>query len=122
MARILVIEDEALVRFALCDTISGLGHEIIEATNGSEGMDVLNKEPVDIVITDIIMPVKEGIETTIEIRRAFPSIKIIAISGGGRAKNMQYLNIAQQYGAHYILKKPFKNKELTSILDECLAA
>ena len=86
MARILIIEDEELVRFSLADTILLAGHEVLEARNGQEGLKVLDEEPVEIVITDIIMPVMEGVQTTIEIRRSHPTLKIIAISGGGRAK------------------------------------
>ncbi len=120
MARILIIEDEELVRFSLADTILLAGHEVLEARNGQEGLKVLDEEKIDIVITDIIMPVMEGVQTTIEIRRSHPSLKIIAISGGGRAKNMQYLNLAKHYGADFILKKPFSNEELIRSINKCI--
>jgi CheY-like chemotaxis protein len=120
LARILVIEDEDLVRFTLRDSLESAGHEVVEAKNGQEGLDALGQEPFDLVITDIIMPVKEGVETTIEIRRSFPTVKVIAISGGGRMRDMRYLQMAKDYGAACILQKPFQNEDLFKAIRGCL--
>lgn len=121
MARILVIDDEELVRFTLQEILKSAGHEIVVAGNGREGVEVFNKQPCDLVVTDIIMPEKEGVETIIELRKVHPGLKVIAISGGGRTRNFDFLDLAQQFGADVTLSKPFGNKELLQAVDELLA-
>jgi len=99
MARILVVDDEDLVRLTLRQMLEAGGHEVIEAANGKQGVALEAENPVDLVVTDIIMPEQEGIETIVQLRRKNPSLKIIAISGGGRMKNMDFLKIAANVGA-----------------------
>ncbi len=120
MARILVIDDEELVRFSIRKTLEGDNHNVTEASNGDEGLGLQSKQPFDIVITDLIMPVKEGIETIQQLRSDFPDLSIIAISGGGRTKGADFLHAAEALGASSILKKPFSNSELLLCVDECL--
>ena len=83
MARILVIEDEELSRYTVRQILDRAGHEVEEAENGAEGLDRLGAGTFDLVITDIFMPVMEGIETIREIKRLYPDQKILAMSGGG---------------------------------------
>ena len=120
MARILVIEDEELVGFALHDTLTSVGHEVYVSRNGEEGIARLNDDPVDILVTDLIMPEKTGIETIIETRKANPSIKIIAISGGGRTRNFSFLQLAKEYGADFTLEKPIDDERLLDAVSACL--
>ena len=75
----------------------------------------------DLIITDILMPKKEGLETLREIREEFPNIGIIAISGGGRLGNMDFLFAAGLLGADSVLAKPFSNKQITDSVNDCLA-
>jgi CheY-like chemotaxis protein len=82
MARILVIDDERIIRTIVKHALEEDGHEVIEAGDGEEGIQLYRKNPTDLVVTDIIMPRKEGIETIKELRRNYPDIKIIAMSGG----------------------------------------
>ena len=99
MARILVIEDERIIRTIVKHTLEEDGHEVIEASDGEEGIREYKKNQIDLVITDIIMPVKEGIETIKELRRDYPDVKIIAMSGGGKISSVDYLKLARQFGA-----------------------
>lgn len=112
MARILVIEDDVQVLGMLRRALERAGFEVIPTTDGKRALEIHRKEPADLVITDLIMPEKEGIEIIRELRRDFPDVKIIAISGGGRIGSTSYLKMAQTLGAHRTLAKPFERKEM----------
>ena len=120
MARILVVDDEELARFTIRDILETAGHEIEEAENGKQAIERQKAEPFDLIVTDIVMPEKEGVETTIELKRDYPDLKIIAISGGGRTKNLDFLHLADAFGADKILAKPFSEDELLERVNECL--
>ena len=120
MANILVADDEELARFTIREILEAEGHTVVEAKNGVEAIALFNKHPTDLIITDIIMPDKEGIETIIELKRDHPEVKIIAISGGGRTRNLDFLDLAKRYGADVILAKPFSEDELLGALGEVL--
>jgi CheY-like chemotaxis protein len=117
--RILVIEDEPSVRHMICQILSTEGYETVQATNGREGLLELQiNSGFFLVITDLLMPEKEGIETIREIRTDFPDINILAISGGGICFPESYLNIAMAVGADASLCKPFGKKELLNTLEQ----
>ena len=84
MARILIIDDEEKFRKMLRQMLERAGHEVVEAPDGKEGVKLYREKLTDLIITDIFMPEKEGIQTIKELKRDFPEAKIIAISGGGR--------------------------------------
>jgi YesN/AraC family two-component response regulator len=116
VAHILLIDDEALVREGLGLTLTEAGHTVDFAENGDEGMRKLLARRPDLVITDIVMPDHEGIETIINMRRENPSLGIIAISGG----NADFLRAASALGATKVLRKPFGAAALLQIVAECL--
>ncbi|MFO8084097.1 MAG: response regulator [Desulfobacterales bacterium] len=121
MACILIIDDDEQVRKVLRLTLIAAGFDVVEAQDGKIAMKIFQKNPeVDLVITDLIMPEKEGIETIIELRRDFPEIPIIAISGGGRIDPNDYLYLAKKLGAHKTLEKPFSRKEIIDAVNELL--
>ena len=120
MAHILIIDDDAQLLAMLRQTLERDGYEVVEASDGEEGLRRYRENPTDLIITDLIMPEKEGIETIIEIRRDFPDVKIIAISGGGRVDPGQYLSIAKSFGAQYTFAKPIERKELLKAVRELL--
>ncbi|MDH5527211.1 MAG: response regulator [Nitrospirota bacterium] len=122
MARILIIDDEELARYAVRKILTGAGHDVTEAENGSNGLELQRKTPFDLVITDIVMPEKEGIETIMDLKKEFPDTPIVAISGGGRLGPTDYLNMSSQLGARQTLAKPFSRDDLLSAVDTCLAA
>jgi CheY-like chemotaxis protein len=116
---ILVIEDEEDIRQMICDILEDDGYATVQASNGNEALQLLRKAPyVGIVITDLLMPEKEGIETINELRKDYPWIKIVAISGGGICIPEKYLNRAKAVGADATLCKPFGSSELLSIVEE----
>lgn len=121
MAKILVVDDEELVRLTLRQMLEAEGHEIMEARNGREALSIHTSTPADLVLTDIIMPEQEGIEMIIQLRRKDPQVKIVAISGGGRMKNLDFLKIAANVGADATLTKPFSTQELSEVVTGCLA-
>ena len=121
MARILVIDDEELARFTLREILEAAGHEVVEATNGNEGTASQRANPCDMVITDMIMPEKEGLETIVELKGAYPDLKVIAISGGGRTRNLDFLQLAGELGADQVIVKPFSEDELMKGVNACLS-
>ena len=96
------------------------GYKVIEAADGKQGVELARESSVDIVITDLIMPVQEGVETILTLRRERPRLPIIAISGGV-SRSKLYLDIAGKIGARRILPKPFTPKELLALIDQVLA-
>ena len=120
MAEILIIEDDDEVRELLGVLLSRLGHSVHEARDGREGIHRFRTAPADLVITDLIMPHKEGLETIIDLRNEFPDLKIIAISGGSRDSRENYLKTAELCGASRIFHKPFDNNELLAAVEELL--
>ena len=121
MAKILVVDDEELARFTIRDILESAGHQVEEAENGVEALASQSAGPFDLIITDIIMPEKEGVETIIELKKLHPSLKIIAISGGGRTRNLDFLKLAKEFGADSILAKPFSEDELMEHVNACLS-
>lgn len=121
MARILLVDGEELVRMTVRQMLENNGHEVTEAADGNKALAALRRAPVDLVITDILMPNKEGLETIAELRQLYPAVKIIAMSGGGRMGNTKFLLLAERLGAEVILTKPFKSKELIDAIKACFA-
>lgn len=116
--RVLVIDDEAGLRMTIRKMLESAGHEVVEAENGRLGLEAYKKQPPDVVVTDIIMPQKEGIETIRDIRAIAPNVRIVAISGGGRNQNMDFLRIAEKLGANATLPKPFRRDELIACVED----
>ena len=121
MAKILVIDDDELVRSTVAAALEHAKHEVVQASDGQEGVNTFQGGKFDLVVTDIIMPEKEGIETIIEIRQRDPQVKIIAISGGGRTSNQIFLDVAKKFGAVDVLPKPFTPKQLVTMVQQVLA-
>ncbi|MBI5556697.1 MAG: response regulator [Deltaproteobacteria bacterium] len=120
MAKILVIDDEEQIRALLKRIFESLDHFVFVAENGAVGLKMLAQEPFDLVITDIFMPEKEGMETIIEIKRDYPLVKIVAMSGGG-SKGCDYLPMAKPLGADVCLNKPFTKEVIVSIVSGLLS-
>lgn len=122
MTQILIIDDEPNMRSMLRRMLHKAGHRVSEAGNGAEGIDSYERDPPDLVITDILMPKKEGIETIIALHRADPELPIIAISGGGRSGGTEFLSCAEKLGARHTFLKPFRGDQLLSAVNESLSA
>jgi two-component system chemotaxis response regulator CheY len=120
MTKILVIDDDVIVRETIVQILEDGGYQVLSAEDGKRGMAAFRSERPDLVITDIIMPEQEGIQTITEIRAVKPDAKIIAISGGGRIGNTDFLKIARHLGAFDAIAKPFDPDDLLSRVGCCL--
>lgn len=117
MARILVIDDDDQILRTLHQVLELEGHEVVNASNGKEGIKLFKENCADLIITDIVMPEKEGLETIVELRRDFPDVKILAISGGGQVAPESYLTLAKHLGALRTLPKPFERDQLLAAVN-----
>ena len=120
MSHILVVEDSEDLRYIVKDILKKAGHRVSEACDGSEVSQRLAGDPIDLVITDILMPEQEGIQTIVQIRRNNPDIKIIGMSGGGKGGAEHYLEMAREFGANATMLKPFKKAQLLELVDKLL--
>lgn len=116
MSRILLIDDDDALRKMLRLTLLQLGHSVIEARNGREGLEAHAHHPIDVVLTDIIMPEKEGLETIMELRRGQTPARIVAMCGGGRIDAQDCLALARRLGAQSVLEKPFTIEQMEEAL------
>lgn len=122
MAHVLLVEDDSQVREMLLETLKQEGHDVTEASNGKEAVTAYRANPPDIVITDIIMPGQDGVETIHTIRREFPNAKIIAISGGSANIRGEYLlGTADALGALKTFSKPVDVGELLDAIDSLMS-
>ena len=117
--RILIIDDDTDFRGMLRQLLQKGGYEVIEAADGNEGLQRQFNSPCDLIISDVIMPEKEGIDTVMEIRKKFPEAKIIMISGGGWYGTDIDFDMARKLGA-VTLKKPFTIEKITAVIQELL--
>ena len=107
MATILVVDDDALLVNMLVETLLLEGHEVTSASDGEEAINVFAKSPADLVITDILMPNKDGFETIQAFRNTYQDVRILAVSGGGLSGEGSFLKEARLFGADLVLMKPF---------------
>ena len=110
--RILIIDDDPEIRSILQRILAQAGFEVLTVASGEEGTRVFRQSPADLVIVDMVMPDKDGLETLMEIRRGFPSARVVAMSGAPRADVMDPLSVALKLGAVASLSKPFNPKDL----------
>lgn len=118
MARVMVIDDDEVVRMTLTLVLEKAGHEVVTADDGRKGMALFKMNPVDVVLTDIYMPNQEGLATIMALRRAYPGVKVVAISGGGAHAGLDVLPVAEALGADRALRKPVNPKELAAVVKE----
>jgi CheY-like chemotaxis protein len=118
---VLVIDDFSLMRETLSRFMERAGHRVLCAANGRIGLEILAQQPVDLVLTDVIMPEKNGLEFIGEARKSHPRLPIVAISGGGRDMAKSYsLKVARYFGATRVVKKPFSQQELFAAIEQAL--
>jgi len=118
MPRVLVIDDEPQIRSLVKRFLSQAGYEVDQAGDGLDGVKQMKENPADLVITDILMPKQEGLETIRQIREIYPDCKIIAMSGGSQLTAMDFLPIAKKFGAAKIFHKPIDFQELVEAVKE----
>ncbi len=121
MSHILIIDDEVQIREVLRTVLERVGYTVSEAGDGIQGLRVYSDGGIDLVVTDIIMPHKGGIDTIMDLRRDFPDVKIIAISGGGMCGEVSYLDMAIGVGADRAIGKPFVLDDFLAAVEELIA-
>jgi DNA-binding NtrC family response regulator len=122
MASILLVEDDEQFRSMFAESLSLAGYDVQAAGDGLQGIKSYRDRPADLIITDLIMPEKEGLEMIQYLRQNHPEAKIIAMSGGGRYANYDVLKIAKAFGALGVLEKPFARDEMLELVRQVLGA
>lgn len=122
MARILLIEDDDILRALMRKMLTRSGYEVVEAADGSYAVQLYKEHDIDVIVTDLFMPDKEGMEVIRELRQENPHAKIIAISGGSSFDSIDYLDVARLIGAAKTLNKPFGSKELLEAVGQLLGS
>lgn len=120
MAKILIIDDDPSILTMLKRMLEKAGYEVDIASNGSEGLKKIEFSPPDLLVTDIVMPEKEGLELIFYLRRKNPGLKIVAISGGGRFNYEGYLTSAKHLGADLSFQKPLVHKEFVQAISDLI--
>jgi len=115
---ILIVDDEPGIRELLGMILEAAGHSVVSAEDGVEAPKIMASRNIEIVITDLLMPERDGLEFISEIRSKYPKVKIIAMSGGGHIARDSYLRIARNFGAHYLLEKPFSQAGVLGAIDK----
>ena len=120
MARILIIDDDDTLRGIIVKSLTHAGHKVSNTNNGRKGVEMYRADPVDLVITDMVMPEQEGMETIKILHREFPELRIIAMSGGLEGSNL-YLDLTRRLGAACTLPKPFTLQQLKEAIEIVMA-
>jgi len=120
VATILVVDDDRQICALLKQVLQDQGYTVESALNGIDGINLYRSHPADLIILDILMPEKEGLETILDLRREFPKIKIIAMSGGSERAKTNLLDLARRLGAQYTVNKPFELQTITDLVRKAL--
>jgi CheY-like chemotaxis protein len=119
---VLVIDDDVAVRAVLRDLLEMAGFEVVEASDGAEGIRTFRRQRADLIFCDVFMPERDGLETITELRRDFPGVKVIAMSGGGFGGSLDLLPVARALGAAAVLHKPFGRAAVLAAVERALGA
>ena len=120
MKRILLVDDDELTRRAVHKMLERSGYQVRSTSDGQEALGLYQTDPTDLVITDLIMPDTDGLEMIQHLRRMDAAVRILAISGGGRVDEEEYLTVARKFGAIGVLSKPFTGQELSRAVEAAL--
>ncbi|HEX3066922.1 MAG TPA: response regulator [Dongiaceae bacterium] len=120
LTTILVVDDDRLVRITMCKILESAGYTVFEAKDGAEAIEVFRKRRPDLVILDIVMPIKDGVRTFLELRGIDSKSRIIAMSAGARSGKIDYLSLTKRIGANGILTKPFNRASVLAMVGQIL--
>jgi CheY-like chemotaxis protein len=120
--RVLIVDDDVKVRAALRVLLETAGFEVVEAGDGQEGARAYRRQAADVVLCDLFMPGRDGLELIRDLRREFPGVKIVAMSGGGFKGTVDMLPVARFFGAASVLYKPFDQAAAVAALERILQA
>lgn len=116
---ILVVDDDRIVRDFAKEVLERHDYLVQSASDGESALSFLASLPVDVVLIDIMMPRKEGLETIIELRQNYPKLTVFAMSASGARRGHDFLATASKFGAHGVLQKPFTPEQLLTLLHSC---
>jgi len=122
MAGVLIVEDDKELREMISMSLTRRKYTVLEAVNGKEAIMHFKPSITDLVVTDLIMPEEDGLKVIMKLKELKPALKVIAISGGGKAGPGSYLNLAKALGADAIYSKPFSINDLISKIEDLLTA
>jgi CheY-like chemotaxis protein len=122
MARILIVDDDEQIRTLTTAVLQRAGFETATALEGGEALRAYQEQPADVVLCDLYMPGKDGIETIRDLRQQFPEVKIVAMSGGGTMSGGSALRFARNLGARELLPKPFNAEDLLLVVQRLVDA
>lgn len=120
MATILIADDDPIVRATVSEFLTGAGHTLLQARDGVEALEEIDRADIDLLIIDMLMPNKDGLETILELRKADRAMPILAISSGGRMDVQSLLRPAVAFGATEVLAKPLRESELVAVVEGLL--
>jgi two-component system, chemotaxis family, chemotaxis protein CheY len=120
MTKIIIIDDDALIRRMVSRVLTGSGYQVLEAENGRAGLAVIHEQKPDLIITDLMMPEQEGIETVRKLQTDSCKVPILVISGSDLDNRAMFLDMAKRFGADATLKKPFRPSELLEAVAQLL--
>lgn len=121
MTKILVIDDDALVVATIKSVLKRKAYDVVCTSSGREAVALVQKDDFDLAICDMIMPDMEGLETITHLKKMRPQLPVVAMSGGGRTKTMDFLRLAESIGAADSLRKPFSGEDIVKVVERCLA-
>jgi CheY-like chemotaxis protein len=121
MPAVLLVEDNTAYRELMAEVLRGAGFDVVAAPDGRRVAAILRERPIDLVITDLVMPERDGLETIMEVRRNHPGLPVIAVSGDMPLNRDLYLRLAEKLGAARVLAKPFRPDELVAAARGALA-
>lgn len=122
MAVVLIVDDDPDIRELWALVLGEAGFVVRAAPSGVEGIEIAESEHIDVVVTDILMPNKDGIETLLEIKSINPNVKVLVVSGGGSALRKSFLDVADKLGADATLPKPVDIDRLCAVVEQLAAA
>jgi CheY-like chemotaxis protein len=120
MARVLVVDDQYLIRESMRAALEQAGHDVEDASDGEAALQVMSRKPVDLVVTDIVMPNLDGFGLIRRIRRRYPRVKLVVVSGIVRMGEVSMLDAARKLGANETVAKPFTPRDLNDAVFRCL--
>lgn len=120
MAAIIIVDDDPTVRAIAVEFLRDGDHAIVEAANGNEALRILKAVPIDLMVLDMLMPQKDGLETLMEVRQLYPDMRILAISSGGSMDANYLLAVARTLGADAVLSKPLTAARFRRMVDDLL--
>ncbi len=122
MTTVMIVDDEELIRSMIRKSLIRIGYNVLEAENGNEAMEIVGKEHIDMIISDLVMPEKGGIELMIELKNIFPNIKKIAISGKLPTENKSISDLAERFNVDAVFSKPFELFDLLKTVQTLVPA